>query len=179
MKKTCVFITGTNGAGKTTLAKEIIRRRGGIAQVENRLTILEDKRYTLAGKYGDGRYGGVDGLSETRGLEEMARRAFEHHDVFICEGSYMNSFGMNLTNAMFVAERFIVVFLYAPLEELKDRLENRGKGGLTAGVIAKQRQALSAAQKWAQIGVRVMSYNTAHTAIPDIAEAVLNRIERE
>lgn len=118
-------------------------------------------------------------MSETRGLEEMARKAFREHDVFICEGSYMNSFGMNLTNAMFTAQRFLVVFLYAPLEELKNRLENRGKGGLTPGVVAKQRQALRAAQKWAEIGVRVASYNTARTAIPDIAEEVLNWIERE
>ena len=126
--KTVVFITGTNGVGKTTLAKELIKRYGGVARMEGRVTVCVDERITLAGKFAGVKYGGVDGLNETKCLAGMARTAFLRHEVFICEGSYMNTFGMNLTSAAFVGDRQLVVYLYAPVAEIDKRLKIRGGG---------------------------------------------------
>lgn len=127
--KTVVFITGTNASGKTTLAKELIRRYGGIVRMEGRTSVCADERITLAGKFSGVKRGGVDGLNETRCLADMAREAFRSHEVFICEGSYMNTFGINLTNAMFTAPGHLVVSLYAPLAEIHNRLKKRTIGG--------------------------------------------------
>ena len=127
--KTCVFIIGTNAVGKTTLAKELIRRCGGVLREEGRSTVCADGRTVFAGRYAGVKHGGVDGLNETRCLADMAREAFRQHEVFICEGSYMNTFGINLTNALFTADRHLVVFLYAPIAEIDKRLKTRTIGG--------------------------------------------------
>lgn len=69
MKKVCVFITGTNAAGKTTLAKSLIRHYGGIKTSSKQLTVCNNDRVCFAGKYStDSKYGGVDGLSQTKCL---------------------------------------------------------------------------------------------------------------
>lgn len=175
--KTVVFITGTNGVGKTTLAKELIKRYGGVARMEGRVTVCVDERITLAGKFAGVKHGGVDGLNETKCLAGMARTAFLRHEVFICEGSYMNTFGMNLTSAAFVGDRQLVVYLYAPVAEIDKRLKIRGGGGIKETIINKQHLGMASARKWAEIGVPVLSFNTAEVPVESIAEAVCAKIE--
>ena len=176
--KTVVFITGTNATGKTTLAKELIRRYGGVSRMEGRTTICADERFAFAGKFAGIKHGGVDCLNETKCLEDMARDAFRQHEVFVCEGSYMKTFGMNLINAMFVGERHLVVTLYAPLAEIDNRLKHRTVGvGIKPTIAAVQRQSLVAARKWAEIGVPVLFFNTQETPVGQIADAVQAKIE--
>lgn len=176
--KTVVFITGTNAAGKTTLAKELIRRYGGVARMEGRTSVCADGRIALAGKFSGVKHGGVDGLNETRCLADMAREAFRTHEVFICEGSYMNTFGINLTNAMFTAPGHLVVSLYAPLTEIHNRLRKRTVGGGIKLTIAnKQQLSLASARKWAEIGVPVLTFNTLETPVEAVADAVQAKIE--
>lgn len=176
--KTVVFIIGTNAVGKTTLAKEIIRRCGGVAREEGRSTVCRDGRTVLAGKFSGVKHGGVDGLNETRCLADMAREAFRRYEVFVCEGSYMNTFGINLTNALFTGERHLVVFLYAPIAVIDGRLKDRTAGGhIKETIILKQRLALASSRKWADIGVPVLSFNTADVPATAIADAVCAKID--
>ena len=112
--KTCVFITGTNSVGKTTLAKALIERFGGIKETAKELTFCNDSRVCFAGRYRDeNRFGGVDALNCTRVLPDVVAKGLERCEVIFCEGSYLDTFGMNLTDAMFKAQRHLIVFLYA------------------------------------------------------------------
>lgn len=182
MEKTCVFVTGTNCTGKSTLARALIARFGGTAECDGRITFCREGGVSLAGRYREGgRFGGVDGLrgpkgsSGTSGLAEVVERALRRADVIFCEGSYMNTFGLNLTNAMFKARRHLVVVLYADASTIASRLVARAgrlKGGF-AQTLNKQRQCLVAARKWASIGVRVVMFDTANEAVPDIVRRTL------
>lgn len=89
MKK-CVFITGTNCSGKSSLAWAIITRYGGVDRITN------DK-----------------GSSCTSRLAEVVEEGLKHRDIIICEGSFLDTFGMNLMNALFKAEQQYVISLYA------------------------------------------------------------------
>ena len=177
--KTCVFITGTNAVGKSSLAKEIIRNCGGIKQADKTLTICVDERICFAGKYSlTGKFGGVDGFNQTKCLENVVRSGLSNHEVIICEGMYMHSFGLNLTNAAFVADKQLVVFLYAPVDEIHKRLLARsGKGITNESVWKKQQNCASSARKWASIGVPVLSFDTSKTTVESIAKNVINKIE--
>ena len=127
---TCVFIIGTNCVGKTTLATEIMSRFGGIKDAKGDTTYCRDKRVTFAGVYKEGsKYGGVDGLSQTKCLAGIVDRALQVSNVCFCEGSYINTFGVNLTNAIFTAKQQLVVLLYAPVEVIRARLQCRSGGG--------------------------------------------------
>lgn len=177
MKKIIVII-GTNCVGKSTLAKALIERFGGIREVTDQLTFCNDGKTALAGKYSDAsKYGGVDGFNSTKVLESVARKGFETCDLVICEGSYLGSFGLNLTNAIFTAEKQLVVFLYASVETLHQRLTQRGKKGITTSVVKKQLQAVAAARKWNSIGVPVLVVDTSSTKMEKEIEMVLNEIE--
>ena len=118
--KTCVFITGTNAVGKSALAWAIINRYGGVDRITNDVTYCKSGGISLAGKYGVTRYGGVDRITNDKGssctsrLADVVEEALRNADVVICEGSFMNTFGLNLTNAMFKAQRYLVVSLFAP-----------------------------------------------------------------
>ena len=117
--KTCVFITGTNAVGKSTLARAIIDRFGGIDKISNQVTYCKNGNVSLAGRY-DVRYGGVDRITNDKGssctsrLAEVVEEALHHSEVVFCEGSFLDTFGMNLLNAMFKAQRYLVVSLYLP-----------------------------------------------------------------
>lgn len=168
MSKVCVFITGTNAVGKSSLAKELINRYGGIARVEPTLTHCNDQRVCFAGKYDLSRkYGGVDGFNQTKCLEEVVRAGLQQHDVIVCEGMYLHTFGLNLTNAAFAADKQLVVFLYAPVAEINRRLLSRSHTGIVnEAVWRKQQNTATAAKKWASIGVPVMSFDTSTITPP-------------
>ena len=138
--KACVFITGTNGVGKSSLAWAIINRYGGVDRITNE-----------------------KGSSCTSKLAEVVGEALRHSEVVLCEGSFMNTFGMNLVNALFKAERQLVVSLFLPPPIIYKRLINmslgrNGKRNFEL-IFKKQRQAMIAARKWEQIGVPVLQFN--------------------
>ena len=174
--KTVVFITGTNGTGKSIFARELMKRYGGFAGMDGKATVCVDGRVTFAGKYSGVKNGGVDGLNQTACLVGMARELFKMHDVFICEGSYMNTFGINLTNAIFAGDRQLVVFLYAPLPVLHERLIERSGSGMKKTIAEKQNTAARCAKKWASIGVPVLPFDTAVDKTERIADAVCKKI---
>ena len=180
MNKTCVFITGTNAVGKSTLAKALIDRYGGIRQTGERLTICGDPRVCFAGKYVEGgKFGGVDGFNQTKCLEGVVREALAAHTVIICEGMYLHTFGLNLTNAAFAADRQLVVFLYCPVAEINRRLLARaGKGLQNEAVWRKQKNCATAARKWASIGVPVLTFDTSAVPMNTIADIVAKTIQK-
>lgn len=176
--KTCVFITGTNATGKTSVAKALINAYGGIRSATKWLTVCNDTRYCFAGKYDPERtFGGVDGFNQTKILESVVREGLKTSEVIICEGMYLHTFGLNLTNAMFAAERHLLCFLYAPPAVIDQRLKDRaGKGIQNKAVIAKQNNCYTAAKKWASIGVPVMVIDTSKQGPEEIASAIANKI---
>lgn len=174
----CVFIIGTNCVGKTTLAKEIMRRFGGIKDAKGDTTYCRDKRVTFAGVYKEGsKYGGVDGLGQTKCLAEIVDRALQVSNVCFCDGSYLNTFGVNLTNAIFTAKQQLVVFLYAPVEVIRARLQCRSGGGITKSIVSKQLQAARAAKKWSEIGVPVLCFDTSKITAEDIATKIIEKLK--
>ena len=189
-QKTCVFITGTNAVGKSALAWAIIDRYGGVDRITNDVTYCVEGSICLAGKYGVTRYGGVDRITNDKGssctskLAEVVEEGLRHADVMICEGSFMNSFGLNLTNAMFKADRHLIVSLYTDATTIYERICGRSNGKYGTGkrnwptIIRKQRQAMVAAQKWQSIGVKVLQIDTAKVSIEEELQNVLTAIEQ-
>lgn len=188
MKKTVVFITGTNCVGKTTMAWALINLFGGVSGVVDDVTYCADKRYALAGSYyADKRYGGVDRITDGKGsctsrLAEVVETALKKSDVVFCEGSFMRTFGLNLTNALFKGERQLVVSLYAPQKILYERLLARSNGRNGSGVrnydliFKGQRQAMIAAQKYQSIGVKVLQYDTSRITKEEIIKNILSYV---
>ena len=175
--KTCVFITGTNCTGKTAVAKALIQMFGGIKEATKEHTFCNDTRVCFAGKYtADGRFGGVDGFNNTRTLAGVVERGLEICDVIVCEGMYLHSFGLNLTNAMFKADKHLVVFLYADGITIAKRIKERSGNNIGVAVLPKQRGASSSAKKWQSIGVPVMAFDTTKHTIEEEAEQVYTKI---
>ena len=132
----------------------------------------------FAGRYNnESRCGGVDGFSNTKCLASIVERAFDYSDIVICEGSYFHTIGLNLTNAMFKADKHLVVYLYAPVEILNARLIERGGKPITAVMVSKQKQCLVAARKWATMGVPVLTFDTSKNTPYEIAKSVGSKIE--
>lgn len=175
--KTCVFIIGANRVGKTTLARYIIQQYGGIDKYEKQVTFCRDGGVCLAGCYqGSLVYCGADmvkdenGKTSTKYLEKVVQYGLESADTIFCEGSYLDSLGLNLTNAMFlVPQRHLVVFLYASRKTLYERSKERkrAKSDLT-NIIKRHEHCLSAARRWKQIGVPVLSFNTGEVSTSEI-----------
>ena len=191
MKK-CVFITGTNAVGKSSLAWEIITRYGGVDRITNDVSYCKDGVICFAGRYGETRYGGVDRITNDKGssctsrLAEVVEEGLKHCEVIICEGSFLDTFGMNLMNALFKAEQQYVISLYADNLTIFNRLGNRsnGKNGKRSAksvqkVFDKQLRCMRAARKWQEIGVRVLQINTAETSLQDVVSRVLEFINIE
>lgn len=181
--KICVFITGTNCVGKTSVAKALQRHYGGIGRTEADITYCADGRAAFAGVYRDGlKHGGVDALNRTDTLADIVRKGLETADAVFCEGSYLDTFGMNLCNALFAAPTQLYVFLYADTPTLIARNTLRNDTPASASVIArmlnKQKRVLSSAKKYQQIGVPVLTIDTASHSVEDIAEMILKRIEQ-
>ena len=188
--KTVVFITGTNAVGKSTLAWSIIGRFGGIYEERDCVTYCKDKRYGLAGRYKDKRYGGVDRITNDKGssctsrLADVVRVGLQTADVIFCEGSFMDTFGLNLTNALFLGDKALVVSLYAPPAEILKRLgvRSNGKNGRRNGenlrrVLLKQERCMKAALKYQSIGVKVLQYDTSVTSVETMLNEILSTIE--
>ena len=177
--KTCVFITGTNCAGKTSVAKELIHYFEGIEHADKKLTACKDSRVCLAGYYDmSKRFGGVDSLNSTKILSEVIENGLSQHEIIVCEGSYFHTIGLNLTNAMFKANRHLVVYLYAPIETLNLRLLKRGGKSITPIMSSKQRQCCVAARKWQQMGVPVLTFDTSRVLSAEIAIGIIKEMER-
>ena len=120
------------------------------------------------------------GSSCTSELPNVVERALANRHIVFCEGRFMNTFGMNLTNAMFKADKHLVVNLYADAKTIWDRLNIRsngknGRGRDFKGVMNKQRLAAVAATKWHSIGVRVVQINTAQYTPQEIVDLVYNQ----
>lgn len=176
--KTCVFITGTNAVGKTTLVRELMERYGGVKESTKTITTTNGGKVCFAGHYGEGKFGGVDGFNQTKCLEGVVREGLASHEAIICEGMYLHTFGINLTNAAFVADRQLLVFLYCPVEEIHRRLlERAGKGLTNDAVWKKQLNCATAARKWASIGVPVLSFDTSTMTAQQIADTVTTKID--
>lgn len=184
--KIVVFITGTNAVGKSSLAWSLIDRFGGIYEERACTTICKDKRYGLAGRYKDKRYGGVDRITNEKGssctsrLAEVVREGLKTADVMFCEGSFMNTFGLNLTNALFLGDAAVVVSLYAPPEVIYQRLILRSNGlngkRNWPTIFRKQKQALIAAQKYEQIGCKVLQFDTSVYSVEQVRDEILNTL---
>lgn len=186
--KIVVFITGTNAVGKSTLAWSLIKRFGGIYEERDCVTYCKDKRYGLAGLYKDKRYGGVDRITNDKGssctsrLADVVRVGLKTADVIFCEGSFMNTFGLNLTNALFLGDKALVVSLYAPPAVIYQRLKNRSNGMNGTGkrnwptIFRKQTQALVAAQKYEQIGCKVLQFDTSVFSTEQIRDEIINAL---
>lgn len=187
MSKTVIFICGTNCSGKTTVAKALQEHYGGIARTTSDTTFCKDSGVAFAGIYREGRkHGGVDALNRTDTLAGIIRRAFLTADTVFCEGSYLDTFGQNLCNALFAGQRCLYVFLYCNSDELarrnKERLSKSNRGGQRSGVLSrmmnKQRRVLASAKKFASIGVPVLSIDSATTPTDSIVELILERLEK-
>lgn len=186
--KAVVFITGTNAVGKSTLARSLIERFGGIYEERDCVTYCKDKRYGLAGLYKDKRYGGVDRITNDKGssctsrLAEVVSEGLKTADVMFCEGSFMNTFGLNLTNALFLGDAALVVSLYAPPAVIYQRLKNRSNGMNGTGkrnwpsIFRRQTQALVAAQKYEQIGCKVLQFDTSVFSTEQIRDEIINAL---
>ena len=187
--KTVVFITGTNAVGKSTLAWSLIERFGGIYEERDCVTYCKDKRYGLAGRYKDKRYGGVDRITNDKGssctsrLAEVVSEGLKTADVMFCEGSFMDTFGLNLTNALFLGDKALVVSLYAPPAVIYERLNKRSNGMNGTGkrnwptIFRKQKQALIAAQKYEQIGCKVLQFDTSVFSTEQIRDEIINTLQ--
>lgn len=178
MSKLCVFITGTNAVGKTHLMKSLMSHYGGVAKTGRTITQLNDRRVCAAGSYEEGaKYGGVDRFNETKCLEGIVRSALKNHDIILCEGFYLHTFGLNLQRAAFVAQKQLVIFLYAPVAEIDRRLKERSGRGITECVWKTQLGTANAAKSWAKIGVPVICYDTSKNTVECMTGEIINKIE--
>lgn len=168
---------GTNGVGKTTLAKRLIERFGGIKQAGNTITLCNDDRVCFAGRYSaESKFGGVDSFSSTKGLESVVKEGLAKSDLIFCEGSFLNSIGLNLTNAVFVADKQLVVLLYCEGGVLQERLKERSNGKVNESVIKKHKCCVRAFKKWAEIGVPAIAIDTSTTDAKGVEEKVITKL---
>ena len=179
--KTCVFIIGTNGSGKSSVARCLQRRFGGIAGATHEFTMCNDSRVCFAGKYAaDGSYGGVDSLNNTRLLRGIVAEALKTHDVIFCEGSFLDTFGINTTTAIMQAERQLIVLLVASPSVLSKRLAKRSKDKekqnkvVKTTILNKQRRCINVARKYQQAYCPVMAFLTDKVPPEDIADKIID-----
>lgn len=180
-RKTCVFIIGTNGVGKTALARALIEHYGGVECIYNDVTYCSDGVVCFAGNYVKTRFGGVDSLGCTTGLAEIVEVGLKERDVIICEGKFLKSFSLSMTNAMFKAESFLVVFLHADSGTIKNRIICRSGGDKERRwdlIMRDQKQTLSTVKKWKSIGVNTLVLDTACMTIEQEVIKVCDEIER-
>lgn len=186
--KTVVLITGTNAVGKSTLARAIMDLLGGIDRTEGDVTYVRFERVAFAGRY-DTRFGGVDritnenGSSCTSALAGVVEEGLRHADTIFCEGMYLNTFGLNLANALFKGDRQLIVSLWADPLTIYQRIVARSNGKANDGkrawktIMNKQLQAMRSALKWQSIGVPVLQLNTGELDTAHLAEAVLRKVK--
>lgn len=176
--KTCIFLIGTNCVGKTTLAKSILKDNGWIGSYEDKITYSKNKKIAFAGKYDDGKFGGVDGLGEVKNLHSIVETALMNCNTIVCEGVKLHSFGLSLQKAIFKAKRQLVVFLYCPSIELSKRLQERSNGKLTKEIMKDQRSTFNSLRKWGSIGVQTLKFDTSKTDIETIKRNIYGILQQ-
>ena len=170
-----------------------VTRYGGVDRITNDVTYCVEGDICFAGAYGVTRYGGVDRITNDKGssctsrLAEVVEEGLRYSDTIFCEGSFLHSFGLNLSNALFKAERQLVVNLYCDPRTIWQRLTARSNGKYGSGkrrfdlIIKKQKQTMLSARKWQSIGVPVLQINTAEVSIDEevrMIQQALNMEER-
>lgn len=160
---------------------------GGVDRTVGDVTYTRFGGVAFAGRY-DTRFGGVDELTNEKGssctstLAGVVKKALLCADTVFCEGMYLNTFGLNLSNALFLGDRQLVVSLWADPLTIYTRLNERSSGKRGDGyrnwetIFRKQRNAMIAAGKWKSIGVPVLQFNTAKSSVEDIRDAVIEMI---
>ena len=182
--KVCVFITGTNGVGKSTLVRALAERYGGVRKVENKVSYLANEKICLAGVYKGKSWGGVDRINGTSNLAGIVEEGLKHADIILCEGSMMDTFGLNLTNALFKAQKQLVVSLYADMLTIYNRLTARSNGKYNngkrnwKGIKKKQDNAMNSARKFQQIGIPVLQINTAKHNVTEIVDMFISELNK-
>lgn len=186
--KAVVFIIGTNGVGKSTIARSLMDYYGGPVREEAQVVYTRTGRVAFAGSY-TSKFGGVDrlknedGTTGTGALAGVVERGLRLADTIFCEGSYMDTFGLNLSNALFKGDRALVVSLYADGLALYNRLNARSAGQRGDGqrdyakILQKQRRTMVAARKWASIGVPVLQFDTSKDSVEAIRDAIINKLK--
>ena len=117
----------------------------------------------------------VETAAEERAHVDV-KKALESTDCIICEGMRLKCWGPNLTHAMFNADRQIVIFLYAPLQEIQKRLTERSNGTLSKDIIRGQRESAHSAKKWQTAGCDVVAIDTTKQTADQIADFIINKI---
>lgn len=183
MKKTCVYIIGTNGVGKSSVARCLQHKYGGIESSTRELTICKDHRICFAGKYIEGsNYGGVDYLNKTGELRGLVSDALKDHDVIFCEGSFLDTFGINTTTAIMQAERQLIVLLVASPSVLSKRLAERSKGKEKQNklpkttILNKQSRCIRAAKKYKAAFVPVLTIITDNLSVEQISDLIIENL---
>ena len=180
--KTVVLITGTNAVGKSTLARLLIERFGGVQRIDSDITYCGDGVHAFAGSYAGNSYGGVDAVKNEKGssctsrLAGIIEDAFKTRDTVFCEGMYLHTFGINLTNAAFKGDRALVVFLYASPHVIDERLIERSNKRVTQSILKKQIATAASARRWAQIGVPVLTFDTGVVPVEKVADSVQKKV---
>lgn len=175
MKK-ITLIMGTNATGKSSLAREIISFAGGCAGVIDDVTYCNDGKTALIGDYSQGKkIEGVDSFGETKFLADKIKGIERPYIVF--EGLKCGTFGLSIQKALFSGESSLVIFLYASSKTINERLQKRSGRGINSVAVLKQQKAnLSAAIKYKEIGVPVMSFNTDNFTTQEIFEQVKKKL---
>ena len=95
----------------------------------------------------------------------------------------MNTFGLNLTNALFLGDAALVVSLYAPPAVIYKRLKNRSNGmngkrnvENIRRVFIKQEGDMKSALKFQSIGVKVLQYDTSVFSTEQILDDIINAL---
>ena len=174
-----VFLIGANATGKTTLAKNLVKRFGGITKPGKEVTLVADPRVALVGLYEDDRkICGVDTMGGSKALMGGVNSAHAlGREIVIAEGMLMHTFGLNLTNAMFLAEKYLVVFLWCPVSEIVRRLKARTENARWGQLSTHYKPIARTACRWQKIGVPVLTFNSAEVSSEEIADKVYAKIE--
>lgn len=175
MSKTCIYLIGTNCSGKTSVAEALIDKLGGIKNYTDGVTYTYGG-VAFAGKYSV-KYGGVDNLNSTSVLRRVVSSAFRNVDTIICEGVRLKTFGSNLTNAMFLADRRYVFYLHVGYKELCRRLKVRsGREKPTTFTLHQYSECFSSLKKWQSYGCNTAVFDTDKCSIDEIAEYIIKLI---
>ncbi|GHT33959.1 hypothetical protein FACS189434_09300 [Bacteroidia bacterium] len=145
-----IYISGCSCTGKTTLARLIIERSGGITDFRDGFTATKSN-IVLAGRYQGIKYGGYDDMGKFK------KPPFDHK-TFIYEGTRIGRVNSEIGDFI-IENNGVLVFMYAPLKTIAERLKARSNTKVTPNIIKDFKAAYSAAKKFKEIGLRVITLN--------------------